>query len=58
MDTSARSPPGISKVRSKIYSMIDDSNLQTEEKPLVTDGGKEGEGKAFLTPQDFMDILK
>ena len=47
----ARSP-GHSKVRSKIYSIIDDShNLEERKKEEV-------EEKPFLTPQDFMEILK
>lgn len=41
-DLTARSPPP-SKLRSKIYSMIEEGD--NEEKP-------------FLTPQDFMDILR
>jgi len=47
----ARSP-GLSKVRSKIYSIIDDNNNLEEKKK------EEVEEKPFLTPQDFMEILK
>jgi hypothetical protein len=48
----ARSP-GLSKVRSKIYSIIDDNNNLEEKKKEEVE-----EEKPFLTPQDFMEILK
>lgn len=51
LDVTSRSP-AISKVRSKMYSMIDDNHGGDERKK------EETEEKPFLTPHDFMEILK